>query len=194
MRKLPSMALLIAGCGALLAGCSGLVHAEAEESSLVLEQPIGQTVPGFPPVPVTVPQGLVTFTYDFPSIPLAGRSRTPKQGGFTVESSIKLNRAELIMSPSAQADFNGIETLLLTVSNDTGSASALLARYQRDPARLPDKRLVLTAMDVELLDYLSSTGPTRITLTISGSGTLPANPWTADVDLDLRMRVSAAWP
>jgi hypothetical protein len=193
MSKVRSMALLIAGCGAALGGCGSLIHAEAEETSLVLEQPIGQTIPGAPPVPVVVPQDLVTFTYDIPSVPLAGPSRVSNQAGFSVESSMKLNRAELIMR-SSTADFNGIETLLLSIQNETGSASELLARYQRDPARPPGQTLVLVAMNVELLDYLSSTGPTRITLSISGSGTLPSTSWTADVDLHVRMRASAAWP
>jgi len=50
--------------------------------------------------------------------------------------------------------------------------------------------------DVELLDYLTATGTgsKTITLDVSGSGTLPANSWTADVDLDVRLKVTAGWP
>ena len=48
---------------------------------------------------------------------------------------------------------------------------------------------------VELLDYLTGgTGTKTLTLDISGSGTLPANDWTADVDLDVRLKVTAGWP
>jgi hypothetical protein len=179
-----------------LSGCGGkLAYGEMEEPSIVFSQPLGQTVPGAPPIPVTVPQGLATFTFQVPDIPLSGGSTTSQQAGFTIGSSMKLNQAALIMPPSTNADFNGIDTLTLTISSAT--RSQVLARYTKDPARLPGQTIVLLPVeDVELLDYLTGggTGGKSITLNVSGSGTLPANSWTADVDLDVRLKVTAGWP
>jgi len=187
--------ILFAACLAL-SGCGGkLVYGEMQEPTLVLSQPLGQTVPGAPQIPVTVPQGLVSFTFDVPDIPLSGGSTTSNEGGFTIGSSMKLNQAALIMSPSSNADFNGFDTLTLTISSST--QTQILARYTKDPANLPGQTIVLRPVDdVELLDYLTATGTgsKTITLDVSGSGTLPANSWTADVDLDVRLRVSAGWP
>ena len=180
-----------------LSGCGGkLVYGEMEEPTLVLTQPLGQTIPGAPQIPVTVPQGLVTFTFNVPDIPLSGGSTTSKEAGFTIGSSMKLNQAALIMSPSSNADFNGFDTLTLTISSATQTQKTL-ARYTKDPANLPGQTIVLRPVDdVELLDYL--TGPAgsskTITLDVSGSGTLPGNSWTADVDLDVRLKVTAGWP
>ena len=190
-----SRALFAATC-ATLAGCGGkLVYGEMEEPTLVLSQPLGQTIPGAPPILVTVPQNVVTFTFQVPDIPLSGGSTTSNQGGFTIGSSMKLNQAAFIMNASANADFNGIDTLTMTISSS--SRSQVLAQYTKDPARLPGKTLVLSrAEDVELLDYLTGTAPSgkTITLDVSGSGTLPGNSWTADVDLDVRLKATAGWP
>jgi hypothetical protein len=190
-----SRTLLAAAC-AVLAGCGGkLVYGEMEEATLVLSQPLGQTIPGAPPIPVTVPQNMVTFTFQVPDIPLSGGSTTSNEGGFTIGSSMKLNQAAFIMDAAANADFDGIDTLTMTISS--GANSQVLAQYTKDPAHLPGKNLVLRrAEDVELLDYLTGTAPggKTITLDVSGSGTLPGNSWTADVDLDVRLKVSAGWP
>jgi len=190
-----SRALFAATC-ATLAGCGGkLVYGEMEEPTLVLSQPLGQTIPGAPPILVTVPQNVVTFTFQVPDIPLSGGSTTSNQGGFTIGSSMKLNQAAFIMNASANADFNGIDTLTMTISSS--SRSQVLAQYTKDPAHLPGKTLVLSrAEDVELLDYLTGTAPSgkTITLDVSGSGTLPGNSWTADVDLDVRLKATAGWP
>ena len=178
-----------------LSGCGGrLAYGEMEEPSLVLTQPLGQTVPGAPQVPVSVPQGIVTFTFNVPSIPLSGGSTTSQEAGFTIGSSMKLNQAALIMPPSTNADFNGLDTVTLTVSVGSGTP-VTLAQYTKDPAHLPGQTLVLKPVgDVELLDFLTGTGTKNLTLGISGSGTLPANNWTADVDLDVRLKVTAGWP
>jgi len=188
--------ILFAACLAL-SGCGGkLVYGEMEEPTLVLSQPLGQTIPGAPQIPVTVPQSLLTFTFEVPDIPLSGGSTTSNEGGFTIGSTMKLNQAAFIMQQSPNADFNGIDTLTLTISSAT-QAQKTLARYTKDPARLPGQTLVLRPVDdVELLDYLTATGTgsKTITLDVSGSGTLHANSWTADVDLDVRLKVTAGWP
>jgi hypothetical protein len=192
-----SRTLFAAAACTTLAGCGGkLVYGELQEPTLVLSQPLGQTILGAPPVPVTVPQNLITFTFQVPNIPLSGGTTTSNQAGFTIGSSMKLNQASLIMRQSPNADFNGIDTLTLTISSAT-QAKKILARYTKDPARLPGQTIVLRSVgDVELLDYLTATGTgsKTITLDVSGSGTLPGNSWTADVDLDVRLRVSAGWP
>jgi len=183
-----------AACVAL-SGCDGgLAYGEMEEPSLVLTQPLGQTIPGAPQVPVSVPQGIVTFTFTVPSIPLSGGSKTSQEGGFTIGSSMKLNQASLVMPPSTNADFDGLDTVTLTISS--ASRTQTLAQYTKDPAHLPGRTLVLKPVgDVELLDYLTvGTGNQTLTLDISGSGTLPASSWTADVKLDVRLKVTASWP
>lgn len=186
----------LALAAAALCGCGGhLVYGEMEEPTLVLSQPLGQTVPGAPPIVVTVPQGLVTFTFNVPDIPLQGGSKTTNEVGFTIGSSIKLNRASFIMSAASNADFNGIDTLTLTISS--ASQTQTLARYTKDPANAPGKTIVLRPVDdVELLDYMTGTGTggKTITLDVSGTGTLPSNSWTADVDLDVRLKATAGWP
>ena len=188
---------LFAAASLALTGCGGkLIYGEMEEPTLVLTQPLGQTVPPGPPFPVTVPQGLLTFTFSVPDIPLSGGSTTSTQAGFTVGSSMKLNQAAFIMSSSSSADFNGFDTLTLTISSAT-QPQKTLARYTKDPARLPGKTIVLLPVDdVELLDYLTGTGSggKSITIDVAGSGTLPANSWTADVDLDVRLKATAGWP
>ena len=109
---------------------------------------------------------------------------------------MKLNQAAFIMSSSSSADFNGFDTLTLTISSAT-QPQKTLARYTKDPAHLPGKTIVLLPVDdVELLDYLTGTGSggKSITIDVAGSGTLPANSWTADVDLDVRLKATAGWP
>src|SRR5712671_1307530 len=113
--------LLALACAAI-AGCGGkLVYGEMQESTLVLSQPLGQTVPAAPPIPVTVPQSVATFTFQVPNIPLSGGSTTSKESGFTIGSSMKLNQAALTMSASSNADFNGIDTLTFTITSATKS-------------------------------------------------------------------------
>ena len=186
-------ATILAACLALSACGGRLAYGEMEEPSLVLTQPLGQTVPGAPQIPVSVPQGIVTFTFNVPSIPLSGGSTTSQEAGFTIGSSMKLNQAALIMPPTTNADFNGLDTVTLTVSS--ASKTQTLAQYTKDPAHLPGQTLVLKPVgDVELLDYLMGTGTKTLTFDISGSGTLPANDWTADVDLDVYLKVTAGWP
>src|SRR5438552_18112038 len=105
--------------GIALSGCGGrFAYCEMEAPSLVLTQPLGQTVPGAPQVPVSVPQGIVTFTFNVPSIPLAGGSTTSQQAGFTVGSSMKLNQAALIMPSTNKYDFKGLDTLNFHLSSD----------------------------------------------------------------------------
>ncbi len=134
--------ILFAACLAL-SGCGGkLIYGEMEEPTLVLTQPLGQTVPGAPPVPVT---------FNVPDIPLSGGSTTSKEAGFTIGSSMKLNQAALIMSPSSNADFNGFDTLTLTISSATQTQKTL-ARYTKDPANLPGQRLRQRHASREQLD------------------------------------------
>src|SRR5438128_747955 len=123
---------LLAAVSLALTGCAGkLVYGEMEEPTLVLTQPLGQTIPGAPPIPVTVPQNVVTFTFHVPDIPLSGGSTTSNEGGFTIGSSMKLNQAAFIMDAAANADFDGIDTLTMTITS--GSRSQVLAQYTKDP-------------------------------------------------------------
>jgi len=176
-------------------GCGGsLAYGEMEEHSIVLSQPLGQTIPGAPPVPITVPQGILSFGFALPDIPIAGSGTTTEQAGFTIRTSMKLNQAALIMPPSTNANFDGIDALTLTITS--GSRTQTLARYTKDPGHLPGQTLRMApADDVELLEYLGSgQGDGTLTLGISGSGVFPATDWTADLDLDIRLKATADWP
>ena len=182
----------------LLWGCGGrIAYGEMEEPSIVLTQPLGRTIPGSPQIAVSLPQGFLSFTFEIPDIPLAGSGTTSEESGFTIGTSMKLNQAALIMPPSTNADFNGIETLALAIS--AGSRTQVLARYTRDPGNLPGRTLRLArAEDVEILEYAirggGNDGDGTLSLDVSGSGVLPANDWTADLDLDVRVKATAGWP
>ncbi|HWE24535.1 MAG TPA: hypothetical protein VG496_11425 [Myxococcales bacterium] len=184
--------------GATLGACDGKVmYARADESSIVFTQPLGTIVPGDPTqTPVSVPTGLVNFTYDIPDIPLTGGSPTSNQAGFTITTMMRLNELVLtIPSSTANADFNGIDSVTLTAQS--GSQTATIATYTKDPARLPGKVLALQGdPNVELLDYLvpGASGGKTISLSVSFTGTRPANNWTADVDMDLHVQAKASWP
>jgi len=183
--------------GAALASCGGnILYGRADEPSIVFTQPLGTTIPGDPTgTVVTVPQGLVTFTFNIPDVPLTGGSTTSNQSGFSIATMMRLNQAAFTMPPSTNADFNGFDTVTLTIQS--GSNTATIATYTKDPARLPGKTLVLQgAPNVELLDYAApgATGGKTITLSVSATGTLPANQWTADVDMDLHVKATASWP
>ena len=85
-----------------------------------------------------------------------------------------------------------VANIPVTISGN--GKTQVLAKYVKDPANPPGKSLVLArADDVEILDYVSSTSRT-ITLTLSGTGTLPSSNWTADVDMDLKLAAGASWP
>jgi hypothetical protein len=188
---------LVALVGAVVAACGGkLLYGEADEPSIVFTQPIGTTIPGDPTqTPIVLPQGIVTFTFKVPNIPFSAGSTTTTQAGFDITSSMKLNVATLTMPPSTNADFNGLDTVTLAI--ETGSTSQTIASYTKDPSHLPGKTLVLQRSgDVEMLQYLvdSGSGSRTMTLTVSATGTLPANNWTADADMDLHIRATAGWP
>jgi len=101
---------------------------------------------------------------------------------------MKLTR-RVHMSSSSNADFNGFDTLTLTISSATQTQKTL-ARYTKDPARLPGKTIGAPAVeDVELLDYYwpgrqqQDDHAGRI-----GQRHPSRSSWTADVDLDVRSR------
>ncbi|HYZ90162.1 MAG TPA: hypothetical protein VE620_12760 [Myxococcales bacterium] len=188
------MLLVIAGAG--LAACDGKVlYGRADEPSIVFTQP--ESGPGDPTqTPITIPTGVVTFTFDIPDIPLTGGSTSSNQSGFAITTMMRLNQTVFtITSPSSGADFNGLQSVTLTIQS--GSNSATLATYTKDPANPPDKTLVLKGdPNVELLDFAAPgvTGGKTITVSVSVTGTLPVNNWTADVDMDLHVQVTAGWP
>jgi len=187
LRKLP----FLLGSLLALAGCGDIFQARATEPTMVVTQRIGGTIPG-------VPGGLVTvlppfsFTFDMPSTPITENGATNTAGPVKVSSSIQLNQAGMTIPPEFAADFNGFDTLELTISGN--GKTQVLAKYVKSSANPPGKSLVLSrADDVEILDYVSSTSRT-ITLTLSGTGTPPSSNWTADVDMDLKLAAGASWP
>jgi hypothetical protein len=191
------MRMLVMVVGSALAACDAKVmYARADEPSIVFTQPLGAIIPGDPSgTPVTVPQNLVNFTFDIPDIPLTGSSTSSSQAGFSITTMMRLNQTVFTIPASYNADFNGLDQVTLTITS--GSNSTTLATYTKDPANLPGKTLVLQpAPNVELLDYTApgTTGGKTITVSVSFTGVLPANNWTADVDMDLHLKVTAGWP
>jgi hypothetical protein len=182
---------LLAGSLVAFAGCGNVFEASASEPTLVVTQRMQGEVPGIPAGIVrTLPP--YQFTFDIPSTPLTENGATNSAGPVTVTSSLQLNQAWMTIPDSYSADFNGFDSLELTISGN--GKSQVLGRYVKDPAQLPGKTLVLQrADDVEILDYVSSTSRT-ITLTLSGTGDLPTSNWTADIDMDLKIASGAAWP
>ncbi|TMB25703.1 MAG: hypothetical protein E6J62_21220 [Deltaproteobacteria bacterium] len=182
---------LLLGSLLAMAGCGDIFQARATEPTMVVTQRIQGVIPG-------VPGGLVTtlppfsFTFDMPSTPITENGASNTAGPVKVNSSIQLNQAGMAIPSGFAADFNGFDTLQLTISGN--GKTQVLAKYVKDPANPPGKSLVLArADDVEILDYVSSTSRT-ITLTLSGTGTPPSSNWTADVDMDLKLAAGAAWP
>jgi len=164
-----------------IAGCGDLFQARADESTLVVSERIQGEIPG-------IPAGLVTvatlppysFSFDMPSTPLTENGTNNTAGPVKIDASLQLNQAGMSIPSSYSADFNGFDTVELTISGN--GKSQVLARYVKDPAHLPGKTLVLArGDDVEILDYVSSTSRT-VTLSISGTGTPPSSNWTADVE------------
>lgn len=182
---------LLLGSLLAMAGCGDIFQARATEPTMVVTQRIQGVIPG-------VPGGLVTtlppfsFTFDMPSTPITENGASNTAGPVKVNSSIQLNQAGMAIPSGFAADFNGFDTLQLTISGN--GKTQVLAKYVKDPANPPGKSLVLArADDVEILDYVSSTSRT-VTLTISGTGTPPSSNWTADVDMDLKVGAGASWP
>jgi len=182
---------LLLGSLLAMAGCGDIFQARATEPTMVVTQRIQGVIPG-------VPGGLVTtlppfsFTFDMPSTPITENGASNTAGPVKVNSSIQLNQAGMAIPSGFAADFNGFDTLQLTISGN--GKTQVLAKYVKDPANPPGKSLVLArADDVEILDYVTSTSRT-ITLTLSGTGTPPSSNWTADVDMDLKLAAGAAWP
>jgi len=182
---------LLLGSLLAMAGCGDIFQARATEPTMVVTQRIQGVIPG-------VPGGLVTtlppfsFTFDMPSTPITENGASNTAGPVKVNSSIQLNQAGMAIPSGFAADFNGFDTLQLTISGN--GKTQVLAKYVKDPANPPGKSLVLArADDVEILDYVSSTSRT-ITLTLSGTGTPPSSNWTADVDMDLKLAAGASWP
>jgi hypothetical protein len=185
---------LLLGSLSALAGCGDLFQARATEPTLVVSQRMPREVPAVP----AAAAGLVTtlppfsFSFDMPSTPITENGASNTAGPVNVKSSIQLNQAGMSIPSNYTADFNGFDTLQLTISGN--GKSQVLAKYVRDAANLPGKSLVLArAEDVEILDYVSSANRT-ITLTLSGSGTLPSSNWIADVDMDLKLAAAASFP
>jgi hypothetical protein len=174
-----------------IAGCGDLFQARASEPTLVVSQRIQGEIPGVPAgIPVfTLPP--YSFSFDMPVTPITENGASNTAGPVKVSSSIQLNQAGMSIPANYTADFNGFETLQLAISGN--GKTQVLAKYVKDPANLPGKSLVLLrAENVEVLDYVSS-GSRTITLTLSGTGTLPSSNWTADVDMDLKLAAGASW-
>jgi hypothetical protein len=182
---------LLLGSLVAISGCGDLFQARANEPTLVVSQRIQGVIPGDPTGLVKLMPDFA-FSFDMPATPLTENGASNTAGPVKISSSIQLNQAGMSIPANYSADFNGFDTLQLTISGN--GKTQVLAKYVKDPAQLPGKSLVLArAEDVEILDYVSSASRT-ITLTLSGTGTLPSSPWTADVDMDLKLAAGASFP
>jgi hypothetical protein len=190
LRKLSLLAVSLLA----IAGCGDIFQARADESSLVVSQRIEGEIPGVPPALAAAVTTLppYSFSFDMPSTPLTENGANNTAGPVKISSSLELNQAGMSIPASYDADFNGFDTMELTISGN--GKTQVLARYVKDPAHLPGRNLVLSrADDVQILDYVSSTSRT-VTLTISGTGAPPSSNWTADVEMDLKVGAGASWP
>jgi hypothetical protein len=177
-----------------IAGCGDVFQARADEPSLVVSQRIQGEIPGVPAALAATVTTLppYSFSFDMPSTPLTENGTNNTAGPVKISSSLQLNEAGMSIPSSYTADFNGFDTVELTISGN--GKSQVMAKYVKDPAHLPGRTLVLArAENVEILDYVSSTSRT-VTLTISGTGAPPSSNWTADVDMDLKIGAGASWP
>jgi len=107
-KSLGSIVLVLATVA--LAACDGKVlYGQADEPSIVFTQPLGTTLPGDPTqTQMTVPQGVVTFTFDIPDVPLSGGSTATNQMGFAIATMMRLNQAAFTIPPAfTNADFDG---------------------------------------------------------------------------------------
>src|SRR2546421_8435593 len=123
--SLNRIVLIVAG--AVLAACNtNVLYGRADEPSIVFTQPLGTTIPGDPTgTVVTVPQGLVTFSFNIPDVPLTGGSTTSNPNGVTITTMMRLNESVLTIPPSYTANFDGLDQVTLTIQS--GSNSQTLA-------------------------------------------------------------------
>jgi hypothetical protein len=185
---------LVAASLFAIAGCGDIFQARANEPSLVVSQRIQGEIRGVPAAAAAFVTTLppYSFSFDMPATPLTENGADNTAGPVKINSSLQLNQAAMSIPSSYSADFNGFDTVELTISGNGNSQ--VLARYVKDPAHLPGKTLVLDrADDVEILDYVSSTSRT-VTLAISGTGAPPSSDWTADIEMDLKVGAGASWP
>ena len=122
---------LLLGSLLAMAGCGDIFQARATEPTMVVTQRIQGVIPG-------VPGGLVTtlppfsFTFDMPSTPITENGASNTAGPVKVNSSIQLNQAGMAIPSGFAADFNGFDTLQLTISGN--GKTQVLAKYVKDPA------------------------------------------------------------
>lgn len=110
---------------------------------------------------------------------------------FTYEgASTTIQLQELVFNAKEGiTDFNSVEQATVTVVGPDGSAlpPAVPGQYAKDASNLPGRTLVLPGQAaVDLVPYMN----TEATLNLQNimTGSLPTNPWTADVRGCLRMK------
>jgi hypothetical protein len=160
-----------------LTGC----YAQLEESSLVISQPLGVTVPGAAAAgDVTLP----TITFQVGDVTV--------DAGDT-DSKLVLTTASLVMT-AGTTDFSGVTGAALTVTPPAGSSlQPVTLTYDRTRDGPAGTTLTMKrgAEEVNLLPYLEAQS---LLLDVSLSGAAPTTAWTADLDLDFHLLGKVTFP
>jgi hypothetical protein len=156
-------------------------------------------MPGAMPLGLIQISGQNTFTVNFGNQPLLKPSSS--LGPATMNTSLILNAAMIQLQNSASGNFNNIDGITLyaapsatTDCTATGSGCTVLADFSKARDGTANQTITLTGKNVDLINYISTTSHTlALQFTASGSSG-PANPWNADVSMDMAMKARAKFP
>ena len=80
MNRAPATVAISFAASLAFWGCGGrLAYGEMEEPSIVLSQPLGQTIPGAHQTPLTLPQGILRLPSTRPTFPSPAARRRPRR-------------------------------------------------------------------------------------------------------------------
>ncbi|SRR6266446_1737777 len=156
-------------------------------------------MPGAMPLGLIQISGQNTFTVDFGNQPLLKPSSD--LGPATLTTSLILNAGVMQLQNPASGNFNNVNTITLyaapsatTDCTATGSGCTVLADFDKARDGMANQTLTLKGRNVDLITYISTTAHTLgLQFTATGSSG-PANPWNADVSMDMALTARAKFP
>jgi|SRR6266478_2758797 len=156
-------------------------------------------------MPGNIPPGLIqisgqnTFTVNFGDQPLLKPSSNI--GPATLNTSLILSGGAIQLQNSASGNFNNIDTITLyaapsatTDCTATGSGCTVLADFNKTRDGVANQTITLRGQNVDLISYISTTSHTLDLQFTASGGNGPANPWNADVSMDMAMKSRANFP
>ena len=194
MRNLKAISLLLLP----MLGC----YAEVENPSISVSHNLcgGTTtcMPGNIPLGLIQISGQNTFSVNFGDQPLLQPSTG--LGPATLKTSLKLNGASVQLQNAASGDFKAVTKISLlnapTATTDctaSGSNCTLLADFDSTRDGQANQTITLRGASVDLINFIS-TLTHSMNLQLQASGTGPANPWNADVSMDMAFDSRANLP